>query len=64
VPWRPRVKRGDVAVVADVLTEIDVVQRRVEELLDGGRTPLAAEPDLATIEEWCVQAHRRHLGWN
>ena len=58
-----QVKRGDVAVLGDVLTEIAVVQRQTEELLDIGRTPLRAEPDLDTVGEWCIRAHQRHWGW-
>jgi hypothetical protein len=58
-----QVKRGEVADVGDVLTEIAAVQRQTEALLDTGRTPLRAEPDLDTIGEWCIRAHRRHWGW-
>jgi hypothetical protein len=39
------------------------LQRQIEELLDTGRTPLRAEPDLDAIGEWCIQAHRRQWGW-
>jgi hypothetical protein len=58
-----QVKRGDVPVLDDVLSEIAELQRQIEELLDTGRTPLRAEPALDTIGTWCVQAHRRHWGW-
>jgi hypothetical protein len=46
-----------------VLQEINDVQAAVEELLTTGCTPLPAEPDLETISEWSVNAHRRHWGW-
>nr|WP_240942462.1 nucleotidyltransferase domain-containing protein [Planosporangium thailandense] len=59
-----RVKRGDVSALADVLHEIDEVQAAVRELLDSGRTPLPAEPDVDTISEWSVSAHRRHWSWS
>ena len=58
-----QVKRGDVPDLADVLSEIAELQRQIQELLDTGRTPLRAEPDLDTIGEWCIEAHRRHWGW-
>jgi len=65
-PERERVlevKRGEVTDVADVLTEIAGIQRQIDELLDSGRTPLPAEPDLDTIEQWSVSAHRRFWNW-
>jgi hypothetical protein len=58
-----QVKRGDVPVLGDVLTEIAAVQRQIEELLETGRTPLRAEPDLDAVSEWCIRAHQRHWGW-
>jgi hypothetical protein len=58
-----QVKRGDVPVLGDVLTEIAAVQRQIEELLETGRTPLRAEPDLDMAGEWCIRAHQRHWGW-
>ena len=58
-----RVKRGDVPVMAEVLEEIDVVQREVVARLAEGRTPLPAEPDWAAVSAWSVDAHRRHWGW-
>jgi predicted nucleotidyltransferase len=59
-----RVKRGDVPELESVLNEITDVQTAVRELLDTGRTPLPAEPDLATVSDWSADAHRRHWGWN
>lgn len=59
-----RVKRGDVSVMAEVLAEIDTVQTEIDEILAAGRTPLPAEPDLAAISAWSVDAHRRHWGWS
>jgi hypothetical protein len=58
-----RVKHGDVPVMADVLDEIDTVQREIETRLTDGRTPLPAEPDWATISAWSVNAHRQHWSW-
>jgi hypothetical protein len=58
-----QVKRGDVPAIEDVLDEISGVRAQIEERLATGRTPLPAEPDLATISEWSVGAHRRHWGW-
>jgi predicted nucleotidyltransferase len=58
-----RVKRGEVPVLEEVLREIGGVQTEVEQLLAAGRTPLASEPDLATISSWSATAHRRHWGW-
>ncbi len=58
-----QVKRGDVPVLGDVLTEIAAVQRQTEEFLETGRTPLRAEPDLDAVSEWCIRAHQRHWGW-
>jgi hypothetical protein len=58
-----RVKRGDVPVMAEVLDEIDTVQREVETRLAGGRTPLPAEPGWDTISAWSVNAHRQHWSW-
>ena len=31
--------------------------------LETGRSPLAAEPDLAAVSAWSVAAHRQHWGW-
>ena len=45
------------------LAEIAGLQCQIEELLDTGRTPLRAEPDLDTVSRWSVSAHRRHWGW-
>jgi hypothetical protein len=59
-----RVKRGEVSTLDTVITEIDDVQYEVEVQLADGRTPLPAEPDLATVTEWSVSAHRRHWGWS
>ncbi|MGH3738564.1 MAG: nucleotidyltransferase domain-containing protein [Micromonosporaceae bacterium] len=58
-----RVKRGDVAELADVLAEIDQVRAEVDALLDTGRTVTPPEPDRARIDAWSVEAHRRHWGW-
>jgi hypothetical protein len=58
-----RVKRGDVAALAEVVDEIDEVQASVEQILTAGTTPLPAEPDLDRISAWCVDVHRRHWGW-
>jgi hypothetical protein len=46
-----------------VLTEIAAVQGQIEELLEAGRTPLRAEPDLDTVGAWCIRAHQRHWSW-
>jgi hypothetical protein len=58
-----RVKRGDLPVMAEVLDEIDTVQREIETRLAGGRTSLPAEPDWDTISAWSVNAHRQHWSW-
>jgi len=58
-----RVKRGDVPERDDVVREIAEVQAEIEERLAAGRTPLPAEPDLAAVSAWSVQAHRRHWNW-
>lgn len=58
-----RVKRGEVAALADVIGEIDVVQADVEEMLHAGRTPLPLNPDLDAISDWSTSAHRRHWNW-
>ncbi|WP_322752561.1 DNA polymerase beta superfamily protein [Frankia sp. Cas3] len=58
-----QVKRGEVRELGAVLDEIADVQSQVENLLAAGRTPLPAQPDLATVQEWCVEAHRQHWGW-
>jgi hypothetical protein len=58
-----RVKRGDVPAVADVLTEIDGVQRQIEHVLAAGHTPLPVEPDWAAVSAWSVHAHRQHWSW-
>jgi hypothetical protein len=39
-----RVKRGDVPVMADVLDEIDTVQRKIETRLVRGGTQLGGQP--------------------
>ncbi|WP_141996332.1 nucleotidyltransferase domain-containing protein [Amycolatopsis cihanbeyliensis] len=59
-----RVKRGEVAALEDVVREIDAVRSAVVEMLDAGRTPLAAEPDVDRIAAWAAEAHRRHWSWN
>jgi hypothetical protein len=69
MPAAPRervlsVKRGDVARLDDVLTEISDVQAQVEDLLATGKTPLPEAPDLAAVSDWSVSAHRRHWGWH
>ena len=58
-----RVKRGEVGRLDDVLREIAEVRTEVERALADGRTPLPAEPDLAAVSAWSVDAHRRHWGW-
>jgi uncharacterized protein len=58
-----RIKRGEVAELTEVLTEIDQVEAAVQHHLDTGRTPLPAEPDLAAISAWAAQAHREYWGW-
>jgi predicted nucleotidyltransferase len=58
-----RVKRGEVAALAEVLAEIDRVRDLVQETLAAGRSPLPSEPDLTTVTTWSVDAHRRHWGW-
>jgi hypothetical protein len=66
VPQRERVlrvKRGEIADLAAVLTEIDQVQALVREHLDSGHTPLPARPDLAAISTWAADAHREFWGW-
>jgi hypothetical protein len=57
------VKRGDVAVLDDVLARIAVLQAEVEDRLESGRTPLRPEPDIAAVTAWAVDAQRRHWGW-
>lgn len=57
------VKRGDVAELAEVVREIETVEAAIAAVLDSGRTPLPAEPDLATVTAWAADAHRRHWGW-
>jgi predicted nucleotidyltransferase len=59
-----RVKRGEVAALAEVVAEVDEVRATVEELVDAGRTPLPAEANLEAISAWSVSAHRRHWGWS
>lgn len=54
-----RVKRGEVAAVEDVLAEIDEVRDRIERQLRDGATPLAPEPDWATVSVWSIDAHRQ-----
>jgi hypothetical protein len=51
-----RVKRGDVPVMAEMLDEIDTVQREIETRLADGRTPLQVERDWDTISAWSVNA--------
>jgi uncharacterized protein len=58
-----RVKRGEVADLAQVFDEIDRIQAAIEECLATGRTPLPAHPDLAAISAWSVTAHRQHWRW-
>lgn len=58
-----QVKRGEVAEVRLVLTEIAAVQARVEERLASGHTPLQSHADVAAVSEWSVSAHRRHWGF-
>jgi uncharacterized protein len=53
-----RVKRGEVAAVEEVLAEVDDVRDRIERHLRDGDTPLAPEPDLATVSAWSIEAHR------
>jgi uncharacterized protein len=57
------VKRGDVAELTEVLREIETVGSAIAAVLDSGRTPLPAAPDLATVTAWATDAHRRHWGW-
>jgi uncharacterized protein len=59
-----RVKRGEVDRLDDVLDEISRIQADIEDTLASGRTPLPVDPDLATVSEWSVAAHRRHWGWD
>lgn len=58
-----RVKRGDVPVLAEVVAEIRAIQSDIENRLVTGDTPLPEAPDLPTISEWSVSAHRRHWAW-
>jgi predicted nucleotidyltransferase len=58
-----RVKRGDVPVLAEVVAEIRAIQSDIENRLVTGDTPLREDPDLPTISEWSVSAHRRHWAW-
>jgi hypothetical protein len=58
-----RVKRGEVPQLHRVLDEIGRVHGELEELLAAGRTPLPAEPDVDTVADWSVDAHRRHWHW-
>ncbi|WP_216206812.1 nucleotidyltransferase domain-containing protein [Amycolatopsis aidingensis] len=58
-----RVKRGELPL-EEVLRDILEVRTAVTGLLDAGRTPLAAGPDLDRIAGWATDAHRRHWSWN
>lgn len=58
------IKRGDVPDLKDVLAEIDEVKAEVERMLSAGSTPLPEEPDLATVQAWCIDAYRRSWGWS
>jgi hypothetical protein len=49
--------------MAEVLDQIDTVQREIETRLADGRTPLPAEPDWDTISAWSVNAHRQRWSW-
>ncbi|MBN9106824.1 MAG: nucleotidyltransferase domain-containing protein [Propionibacteriaceae bacterium] len=56
------VKRGELPR-AEVSAEIGVLEVRVRELLDTGRTPLPATADFAAVTAWAISAQRRHWGW-
>ena len=58
-----QVKRGEIPAIDDVLHAISHVQAQIEHRLATGDTPLPEQPDLATISDWSVSAHRRHWGW-
>jgi predicted nucleotidyltransferase len=58
-----RVKRGDVPALAEVIAEIRDLQSDIEDRLATGNTPLPEGPDVDTISEWSVGAHRRHWAW-
>lgn len=59
-----RVKRGEVANVDEVMTEIADVRADVAARLERGQTPLPVDPDETTLSAWSVSAHRRHWNWN
>lgn len=56
------VKRGEVPRI-EVSLEIASLEADVGKVLDDGSTPLPAVADFARIDEWAVDAQRRHWGW-
>lgn len=56
------VKRGEVAR-DDVSTQIANLEADVRTLLDEGRTPLPPPADHTAINDWAIDAQRRHWGW-
>ena len=57
------VKSGQVRELRVVLDEIAAVSAEVVSALECGRTPLPPRPDVETIEQWAMGAHRRFWGW-
>ncbi len=64
-PQRERVlavKRGEVPR-DEVSAEIAVKEAEVRRILDDGTSPLPPHADLDRINEWAIDAQRRHWGW-
>ncbi|MBT0770883.1 nucleotidyltransferase domain-containing protein [Kineosporia sp. J2-2] len=57
------VKSGRAGDLAGVLDQIDAVAAEVVRDLDSGHTPLPEEADVATVEAWAIDVHRRFWGW-
>ncbi|WP_154793108.1 nucleotidyltransferase domain-containing protein [Occultella kanbiaonis] len=56
------VKRGEVPRI-EVSLEIAGLEAQVRTLLDDGATPLPAVADVDRINDWAIDAQRRHWGW-
>ncbi|WP_163542695.1 DNA polymerase beta superfamily protein [Occultella kanbiaonis] len=56
------VKRGEVPRI-EVSLEIAGLEARVRTLLEHGATPLPAAADVDRINDWAIDAQRRHWGW-
>lgn len=64
-PQRERVlavKRGEVPR-DEVSAEIAEKEAEVRRVLDDGASPLPPHADLDRINEWAIDAQRRHWGW-